>query len=59
MMNEMSKGHENEQFVRDIQSFDGTDIEFDEWITWIEKVALLTGKSEYTLALAKSSHTPY
>ena len=59
MMNEMSKRHENKQFIRDIQIFNGKNINFDEWIAQIEKVALLTSKSEYTLALAKSSNTPY
>ena len=59
MMNEMSKRHENEQFIRHIQIFDGKNIDFDEWITQIEKVALLTGKSEYKLALTKSSNTLY
>ena len=42
--------HENEQFVRDIQIFDSKNIDFDEWITQIEKVALLTSNPEYTLA---------
>ena len=51
--------HENEQFIRDIQIFDSKNIDSGEWIAQIEKVALLTGKSEYTLALAKSSNTPY
>ena len=58
MMNEMSKRHENKQFIRDIKIFDGKNIDFDEWITQIEKVALLTGKPEYTLSLAKSSNIP-
>ena len=59
VMNEMSKRHENEHFIRDIQIFDGKNIDFDEWIAQIEKVACLTGNSEYLLALAKSSNTPY
>ena len=59
MMNDMSKRHENEQFIRDIQFFNGKNIDFNEWIAKIEKVALLIGKSKYTLALAKSSNTPY
>ena len=58
-MDEMSKRHENEHFIRDIQIADGKSIDFKEWIAQIEKVALLTGKSEYTLALARSSNTPY
>ena len=58
-MNEMSKRHENEQFVRDIQIYDGKNIDFDEWIAQIEKVVLPTGKQEYLLALAKSSNTSY
>ena len=58
-MNEMSKIHENKQFIRDMQIFDGKNIYFDKWITQIEKVALLIGKSEYNLALAKSLNTPY
>ena len=36
-MNEMSKRHENEHFIRDIQIFDGKNIDFDEWIAQIEK----------------------
>ena len=59
VMNEMSKRHENEQFIRDIQIFDGKNIDLSEWIAQIKKVAHLTGKSEYLLALAKSSNTPY
>ena len=59
VMNEMSKRHENGQFIRDIHIFDNKNIYFDEWIAQIEKVVLLTGKSEYLLALAKSSNTPY
>ena len=59
MMNEMSKRHEIEQFIRDIQIFNGENIDFDEWIPQIEKLAILSGKSEYTLALAKSPNTPY
>ena len=39
--------------------FYGKNIGFEEWITQIEKVALLTGKPEYLLAVAKSSYTPY
>ena len=58
-MNEMSKRHENKQFIRDIQIFNGKYIDFDKCITQTEKVALLTGKSEYALGLAKSSNTPY
>ena len=58
-MNDMSKRHENEQFIRDIKIFHGKNSEFDEQIAQIEKVAILTGKSEYILALAKSSNTPY
>ena len=45
MMNEMSKRHENEQFVGDINIFDGKNIDVDEWISQFEKVALHTGKS--------------
>ena len=59
MMNDMSKRHENEQFICDIQMFNGKNINFDEWITQIEKVSNLTGKPEYVLTLAKSSGTPY
>ena len=59
MMNGMSKTCENKQFIRHIQIFDGKNIEFNEWITQIDKVVLLTGKPEYLLALAKSSNTPY
>ena len=59
VMNEMSKRHENEQYIRDIQIFDGINIDFNEWIAQIEMVVLLTGKPEYLLALAKSSNTPY
>ena len=59
VMNEMSKRHENEQFIRDIQICDGKNIDFNEWIAQIGKVALTIGKSEYLLALAKSSNTPY
>ena len=59
MMNEMSKRHENEQFICDIQIFNGKNIDFDEWIAQLEKVSNLTGKPEYILTLAKSSGTPY
>ena len=59
MMNDMSKGHENEQFICNIQMFNGKNIDFDEWIAQIEKVSNLTSKPEYVLALAKSSGTPY
>ena len=59
LMNEISKRHEKEQFIRDTQIFDSKNIDFDEWVTLTKKVALLTGISEYTLALAKSSNTPY
>ena len=59
MMNEMSKRHEHEQFICDIQMFSGKNIDFDEWIAQIEKVAHLTGKAEYIFTLAKSSGTPY
>ena len=47
VMKEMSKRRENEQFIKNIQIFDGKNIDFDEWIAQIEKVACLTGKSEY------------
>ena len=59
VMNEMSKRHDNEQFIGDIQIFDGKNIDFNKWIAQIKKIALLTGESEYLLALAKSSNTPY
>ena len=54
----MLKRHENEQFIRDIQIFYSKNIAFGEWITQIEKIALLIGKPEYMLALAKSPNTP-
>ena len=59
MMNEMSKRHENEQFIHDIQMFNGKNVNFDEWIAQIEKVSNLTHKQEYVLTLTKSSGTPY
>ena len=59
MMNEMSKRLENEQFIHNIQMFNGKNIGFDEWIAQIEKVFNLTGKLECVLVLAKSSGTPY
>ena len=59
MMNEMSKRHENEQFICDIQMFNGKNIDFDEWIAQIEKISNLTGKQECVLTLAKSPGTPY
>ena len=55
----MSKRHENEQFIHDIQIFSGKNIDFDEWIAQIEKVSSLTCKPEYVLALANSSGIPY
>ena len=58
-MNEMSKRHENEQFIRDIQIFDGKHIDCNKWIAQTEKVVLLTGKPGYLLALAQSSNIPY
>ena len=51
MMNEMSKRHEYEQFIHDIQMFNGKNIDFDKWIAQIDKVSNLTGKPEYILAL--------
>ena len=57
MMKEMSKRHEKEQFICDIQMFNGKNIDFDEWIAQIEKVSNLTAKP--VLALAKSSGTLY
>ena len=59
MMNEMSKRHENEQCIHDIQMLNGKSIDFVEWIAQIEKVSNLTGKSEYILTQAKLSGTPY
>ena len=59
VMNEISKRHENEQFIRDTQIFDGNNIDFNEWIAQIEKVPLLTSEPEYLLALAKSLNTHY
>ena len=59
MMNEMSKRHENEQFIHDIQMFNGKNIDFDALTAQIEKVSNLTGKQDYILTLAKSSDTPY
>ena len=52
MMNEMSRWHENEQFIHDIPMFNGKNIDFYEWIVQIEKVSNLAGKPEYVLALA-------
>ena len=37
MINEMSKTHENEQFIHDIQMFNGKNTDFDEWIVQLEK----------------------
>ena len=37
VMNEMSKIHKNEQFIRDIQIFVGKNIDFDEWIAQLKK----------------------
>ena len=59
LMNEMSKRHENEQFLYDIQMFSVKNKDFYEWIAEIELVSILTGKPEYILTLAKSSGTPY
>ena len=59
MMNEMFKRHENEQFIHDLQMFNGKNIDCDEWIAQIEKISNLTGKPEYILTLAKSSGTSY
>ena len=59
MRNEMSKRHENEQFIHDIQMFNGKNIYFNEWISQLEKVSSLTGKPKYVFNLAKSSGTPY
>ena len=60
MMNEMSKRHENEEFICDIPMFNGKKtIDFHEWIVQIEKVSNLSGKPQYNLALAKSSGIPY
>ena len=59
VMNEMSERHKSEQFIHDIQIFNGKNIDFDEWIAQIEKVSNLTGKPEYVLTLVKSSGTPY
>ena len=59
MMNELSKRHENEQFIHDIQMFNRKNIDFDEWIAQIETVSNLTGKPEYILTLAKSSGSLY
>ena len=39
--------------------FNGKNIDFNEWISQIEKLSNLTGKPEYVLPLAKSSGTPY
>ena len=39
MRNEMSKRQENEQFIHDIQMFNGKNIAFDECIAQIEKVS--------------------
>ena len=59
MMNEMSKRHENKQFIHNIPMFNEKNIDFDEWIVQMEKVSNLTGKPEYVLTLVKSSGTPY
>ena len=59
MMNEMSKRHENKEFICNIQMFSGKNIDFDEWIAQIVKVSNSTGKPEYILTVAKSSDTPY
>ena len=59
MMNEMSKRHENEQFIHNIQTFNEKNIDFYEWIAQIEKVSSLTGKPGYVLTLTKSSGTSY
>ena len=59
MMNKMSKRHENEQFICNIQMLNGKNRDFDEWITQVEKIFNLTGKPECVLALAKSSGTHY
>ena len=37
VMNEISKGHESEQFIRDIQIFYGKNVDFDGWIAQVEK----------------------
>ena len=59
MMNEMSKRHENEDFIHDIPMFSAKNKDFDEWIVQIEKVSNLIGEPEYVLTLAKSSGNPY
>ena len=59
MMNEMSKRHENEQFIYDTQMFNGKNMDFDDRTVQIEKVSNLTGKPEYVFTLEKLSGTPY
>ena len=59
LMYEMSKRHENELFIHDIQMFNGKNLDFDEWIAQIEKVSNLTDRLEYILNLTKLSGTPY
>ena len=56
-MNNIAKSsfQENQHFINDVSIFKAKDPQpFDEWLEQIDKVALLTNKDPYKLALAKS-----
>ena len=48
MMNQMSKRHENEQFICNIQMCNGKNMDFDKCIAQIEQVSNLTGSGTFS-----------
>ena len=51
----LSAFQENQHFINDIPIFKAKDPQsFDDWVEQVDKVAALTNKDPYKLALAKS-----
>ena len=59
MMKNMTRQHEYENVMRDINICDGKNIDLADWLLQIEKVAALTNIQEHELVTAKSTETPY
>ena len=50
----------NDNLMRDISINDGRNMDLDDWLLQIKRVAVLTNSQEYKLSTAKStSSTPY
>ena len=59
MMQNMTRYHVYNDFMRDITIYDGKNMDLADWLLQIKKVSVLTNSQKYESTTAKSTSTPY